>query len=142
MNATIAGTIGGSWNPQTLAAVPRLHDLGWIEYHLPDGTFYYVHPTRRVTTDVNLRTEKVLNAVTAYLENVKDTAPSGCELWLRDDGTSKKRFTPSRSWVNHQTRSVVVDHGYSGGKKQKAPEEDREWPAICSVSTVDDSRTL
>ena len=48
---------------------PRLHDLGWLEYHLPDGSFYYVHPTRKVTTDVNLRDEKVLSEVTVYLED-------------------------------------------------------------------------
>jgi hypothetical protein len=48
---------------------PRLHELGWLEYHLPDGSFYYVHPTRKVTTDVNLRDEKVLSEVTVYLED-------------------------------------------------------------------------
>lgn len=118
----------GSWNPQSLALVPRLHDLGWIEYHLPDGTFYYVHPTRRVTTDVNLRTEKVLNSVTVYLENVKDNVPTGCEMWLRDIGSSKKGFMPTRSWVNHQTRSVIVENRHSGGKKKgKSVEEDREF---------------
>ncbi|KAF9445219.1 hypothetical protein P691DRAFT_282686 [Macrolepiota fuliginosa MF-IS2] len=119
------GSVSGSWNPQSLAAVPRLHELGWIEYHLPDGMFYYVHPTRRVTTDVNLRTEKVLTAVTGYLENVKENVPSGCELWLRDAGTPRKGFVPSKSWVNHQTRSVIVDARHTGGKKKKNVEEDQ-----------------
>ncbi|KXN82470.1 hypothetical protein AN958_02531 [Leucoagaricus sp. SymC.cos] len=121
------GTIGGSWHPQNIAAVPKLHELGWIEYHLPDGTFYYVHPTRRVTTDVNLRTEKILKSVTDYLDSSKECVPSGCEMWLRDVGTSRKGFVPSRSWVNHQARTVVVDTGYTGDKKkkQKAPEEDQ-----------------
>lgn len=116
----------GSWNHQSLAAVPKLHDLGWIEYHLPDGTFYYVHPTRRVTTDVNLRTEKILNSVTVYLENVKESAPSGCELWLTDAGNPKKGFVPRKSWVNHQTRSVLVEDRGEGGRKKKRAEEDRE----------------
>jgi len=78
--------------------MPHLHELGWIEYHLPDGTFYHVHPTRRVTTDVNLRTEKVLNAVAAYLENdCEEVVPSGCELWLRDSNTTR-RSGESRSF--------------------------------------------
>lgn len=48
--------------------MPKLHDLGWVEYHLPDGTFYYVHPTLRVTTDVNLRNERLLDDVTTWLD--------------------------------------------------------------------------
>ncbi|KAJ3567977.1 hypothetical protein NP233_g6017 [Leucocoprinus birnbaumii] len=127
----------GTWNPRDISAMPRLHELGWIEYHLPDGTFYYVHPTRRVTTDVNLRTEKMLNAVTTYLDNeCKETAPAGCELWLRDSsvdrsssssssGRPRKSFEPQKCWVNHQTRSVVIDTDQKGGKKRKAPEEDQ-----------------
>ncbi|TEB32086.1 hypothetical protein FA13DRAFT_284021 [Coprinellus micaceus] len=47
---------------------PKLHDLGWVEYHLPDGTSYYVHPTLRVTTDVNLRSERLLDDVTDWLD--------------------------------------------------------------------------
>lgn len=119
-------------NPHNISTTPHLHELGWIEYHLPNGTFYYVHPTRRVTTDVNLRMEKVLNAVTAYLENdCEEVVPSGCELWLRDSniarGSGRKRsFEPQSNWVNHQTRSVIIDGRYKGGKKRKSPEEDRE----------------
>lgn len=135
MNGTARGPAErNAWNARNahnISTMPRLHELGWIEYHLPDGTFYYVHPTRRVTTDVNLRIEKVLNAVTAYLENdCGEIAPSGCELWLRDSntalGSGRKSLEPQNSWVNHQTRSVVVDAGYKGGKKRKALEEDRE----------------
>jgi len=40
-------------------AHPRLHTLGWLEYHLPDGTVYYVHPTSRVTTEINEKRENV-----------------------------------------------------------------------------------
>lgn len=118
-------------NPPNIFPMLHLRELGWIEYHLPNGTFYYVHPTRRVTTDVNLRMEKTLNAVTAYLENdCEEVAPSGCELWLRDsdtirEGGRSRSFEPQNSWVNHQTRSVVIDAGYKGGKKRKSPEEDR-----------------
>lgn len=120
-----AGSIN-SWTPQAVTSFPKLHDLGWIEYHLPDGTFYYVHPTHRVTTDVNLRFEKVLNGVTAFLENLKDNVPTGCEMWLRDGRDSKKKFAPVRSWVNHQTRSVIIESGRTQ-KKSKRIEEDREY---------------
>lgn len=119
-----AGSIS-SWTPQAVTSIPRLHDLGWIEYHLPDGTFYYVHPTRRVTTDVNLRVERILNGVTAFLENLKDNVPTGCEMWLRAGRDSKKGFVPVRSWVNHQTRSVIIESGHSQKKSKKA-DEDRE----------------
>lgn len=82
-----------------------------------------------MTTDVNLRTEKVLNAVTGYLENVKENVPTGCELWLRDVGTPRKGFVPSKNWVNHQTRSVIVDSRHAGGKR-KGVEEDREFLSL------------
>ena len=45
-----------SWHPHP-AAHPRLHTLGWLEYHLPYGTVYYVHPTNKVTT---VRSERML----------------------------------------------------------------------------------
>lgn len=118
-------------NPHNIFPILHFHELGWIEYHLPNGLFYYVHPTRRVTTDINLRMEKALNAVTAYLENdCEEAAPSGCELWLRDSNTARgggrgRSFEPRSSWVNHQTKSVVTDAGYDSGKKRKSPEEDR-----------------
>ncbi|KAJ2929720.1 hypothetical protein H1R20_g7364, partial [Candolleomyces eurysporus] len=100
---------------------PRLHELGWLEYHLPDGSFYYVHPTKKITTDVNLRDEKVLSEVTVYLEDgdlnstnydaffnqdssiqpvvqghrasstAKGVPPPSVEIWLRDMSTPKTR---------------------------------------------------
>lgn len=107
---------------------PRLHDLGWIEYHLPDGTFYYVHPTRRVTTDINLRTEKMLSAVTSFFDEHKDSAgaPVGAELWLRDIGNTKRGFIPLRCWVDHHSRAVIMDRVHHPGKGKRVAEDDRQ----------------
>ncbi|PPQ77168.1 hypothetical protein CVT25_010796 [Psilocybe cyanescens] len=67
----------------------KLHELGWLEYHLPDGTVYYVHPTRKVTTDVNLRSESHLEAVELWLEERRgrdgdEDDRVGVEAWLRE----------------------------------------------------------
>ncbi|KAF9034522.1 hypothetical protein BJ165DRAFT_1409822 [Panaeolus papilionaceus] len=47
---------------------PRLHLHEWLEYHLPDGMFYYIHPTRKLVTDLNLRRDGVLDQVTAWID--------------------------------------------------------------------------
>jgi len=61
-------------------STPCLHSLGWIEYALPDTTFYYVHPTLLVTTDINLHSMKKLKAVTVYFDR-KDSAFAGSS-WI------------------------------------------------------------
>ena len=50
--STTSNGNANTWHPlhHHSGAHPRLHTLGWLEYHLPDGTVYYVHPTSRVTT--------------------------------------------------------------------------------------------
>jgi hypothetical protein len=79
------------WPAQSSGSGPRLHDLGWIEYQLPDGTVYYVHPTRRVTPDVDMRVDRVLDIVTAYLERKKDgSVPQRMELWVREGHKSSR----------------------------------------------------
>jgi len=124
----IAGT--SSWDAHGTVSQhpPRLHDLGWLEYHLPDGSVYYVHPTRRVTTDLNLRIERILFAVDGWMEERKDeTLDVSVEGWLREaDGKKyvhnkasggwwggKKKGEEviyfERFWVDHHARSVVKD---------------------------------
>ncbi|KIM38706.1 hypothetical protein M413DRAFT_29942 [Hebeloma cylindrosporum] len=124
----IAGT--SSWNAHGSASQhqPRLHDLGWVEYHLPDGSVYYVHPTRRITTDLNLRVDRILFAVDGWMEERKDeTLDVGVEGWLREADAKKhvakkasggwwggKKTTEEviyfeRFWVDHHARSVVKD---------------------------------
>jgi hypothetical protein len=80
------------WPTRASGSGPRLHDLGWIEYQLPDGTVYYVHPTRRVTTDVDLRIDSVLDIVTEYINRLRDgSAPQGMEMWVREGQAQKSK---------------------------------------------------
>ena len=113
-----------------------MHDLGWIEYQLPDGTVYYVHPTRRVTTDVDLRVDTVLDIVAAYLERQKDgNVPQGMEMWVREGHAQKSRsrqsgLVPVRCWVDHRKRVVQFDraneaNGSTMGKNVET--DDREY---------------
>lgn len=93
-------------------AAPRLHALGWIEYVLPDAAIYYVHPTLRVTTDINLRNLKQLEIVTSYLERNGEgfKVPQGYELWLRDAAEGKRReCVPVRNWVDHIQRHISFE---------------------------------
>ncbi|PPQ65741.1 hypothetical protein CVT24_011774 [Panaeolus cyanescens] len=108
---------------------PRLHSLGWLEYHLPDGMFYYVHPTRKMVTDLNLRRDGVLDRVTAWMEEDGREGESVgvfVEGWVveRVDGVPKalgkkgkgrkverdpRTMVLERYWVDHHARSVVKD---------------------------------
>jgi len=82
---------------------PKLHEYGWLESRLPDGTTYYVHPTRRLTTDADLRSERVLMAIEKWVEEKDGNAGGfdgdgldglsggkavnvGMEGWLKEDG--------------------------------------------------------
>ncbi|KAF5369694.1 hypothetical protein D9615_010149 [Tricholomella constricta] len=121
-----------AWPLQATSQGPRLHDLGWIEYQLPDGTVYYVHPTRRVTADIDLREDKKLDAVIAYFEHHKDSggAPAGMELWLCENeaNSGKRGFQPVRFWVNHKQRMVSLDQSSANGdagRSRKAVEDDQ-----------------
>lgn len=119
----------------------RLRDLGWLEYVLPDATLYYVHPTLRVTTDIDLRQPKNLDAVTTFFDRQKDAGEhsvgGGMELWLREapEPASKKKrgdwFVPLKAWVDHRKKTVVLDpvwHGSSrGARRAKSTSEDGKW---------------
>ncbi|KAF8886964.1 hypothetical protein BD779DRAFT_1529018 [Infundibulicybe gibba] len=133
--ATVSPSAGPSsaWDAQSSRAAPRLHNLGWIEYLLPDGNLYYVHPTFRAVTDVDLRNGKLLDAVMAYFENHKHErhAPAGVEVWLRDAGSSKRGFVPVRCWVDHKKRSVTFDplHDANGNGHHHHHHHHRTGPA-------------
>ncbi|KAF8804295.1 hypothetical protein BYT27DRAFT_6700590 [Phlegmacium glaucopus] len=120
-----------SWNPHP-GSHPKLHNLGWLEYYLPDGTVYYVHPTTRVTTEINLRSERMLTGVERFLEDhgkdhpggagsaAEGTVAAGGEIWLRDVGTAKSGMVLERWWVDHRVRTVVLfgdDHDQQHGRK-------------------------
>ncbi|TFK20580.1 hypothetical protein FA15DRAFT_658990 [Coprinopsis marcescibilis] len=127
-----------SWVPDISGSTgSRLHELGWLEYHLPDGTFYYVHPTKRITTDLNLRQDKSLSDVTNFLENSSTgfgggsrfsngKEGPGIEVWLRDLGSAKKGFVPVKCYVDHHSRTVTVDRVEETGRgSRKVIEEDQ-----------------
>ena len=109
-----------SWSPRH-GSHSRLHTLGWIEYHLRDGTVYYVHPTSRVTTEINLRSERMLTSVEKFLaDHDKDPSVAGVnvefgEIWLRDVGTAKSGMVLEKWWVDHMARTVVI----LGDERQK-----------------------
>ncbi|KAF7984725.1 hypothetical protein HWV62_11654 [Athelia sp. TMB] len=100
----------------TPASIPQLHTIGWIEYVLPDAATYYVHPTLRVVTDIDLRNERHLNNVMGYLDRGTGTGgegfkvPQGCELWVRDAAKGRRRdCVPVRNWVDHVKRLVSFE---------------------------------
>ncbi|KAG6809666.1 hypothetical protein H0H93_015611, partial [Arthromyces matolae] len=126
-------------------APPPLHEYGWIEYQLPDSTVYYVHPTRRVTADIDLRDERRLDALNAYFDRERD-APLGMELWLVEEGLDGGRKPswrpPVRVLIDHRRRMAFLDHervsgngsggngvsgrrGRKGKGKAKAVEDDQ-----------------
>jgi hypothetical protein len=112
-------------------SVPRLQEFGWIEYQLPDGIVYYVHPTRRVTTDIDLRQNKKLDAVTAFLDRHRNTVvPIGMELWIREGEITKKGFVPVNFWVDHGRRVVVSDQDSGKAGRKKPTEDDRKSPVL------------
>ena len=140
--STTSNGNANSWHPHPPGAHPRLRTLGWLEYHLPDGTVYYVHPTNRVTTEINLRSEKMLTDVERFLADCRSkdqsgsgsammegTLTSGGEIWLRDVGTAKSGLVLERWWVDHRSRTVVMsgdehEHDRKGSGKGKAKKED------------------
>ena len=120
-------------------AHPRLHTLCWLEYHLPDGTVYCVHPMNRVTTEINLRRERKLTDVELFLADCsKDQSGSAMEgrltfsgeIWLRDVGTAKSGLVLERWWVDHRLRTVVMGGNLNMlGKDLEKTRRRREVPS-------------
>ncbi|KAJ8073958.1 hypothetical protein PM082_012242 [Marasmius tenuissimus] len=78
----------------------RLSYLGFIEFALPDGGVYYIHTTRRVVVDSDLRKEGRADDVHRYLNvgfdsavwnNHTGCAEPGWELWLKEIERPKKK---------------------------------------------------
>jgi hypothetical protein len=112
-------------------SLPRLHALGWIEYILPDASCYYVHPTRRVATDIDLRDTKKLQAVGDYLDHTDVAVPVGMEVWLKDASSVKRGLAPVMVWIDHRKRVVSLeplsmDGGDTGTTSGIPTGEDRE----------------
>jgi len=102
---------------------------------------YYVHPTRRVTTDIDMREDKMLDAVVAFLEHHSGpVVPLGLELWIREGEQIKKGFPPRMFWVDHGRRTVVLHQerqNRHGGRIENAEEDgkglicnERRWSDV------------
>jgi len=142
LHASVSPIVGPSTSWTTSNTLGRLIDLGWIEYNLPDGTTYYSHMTKKLTTDLNLRSERILNAVTLWMEE-RENESTGYDMegWLKEstDKNIKKKKSGwggrknkkeddlvflERYWVDHHRRSVYKDgevvgygrnHAYTNG---------------------------
>ncbi|KAF8886981.1 hypothetical protein BD779DRAFT_544735 [Infundibulicybe gibba] len=103
------------------------HAHGWVEYLLPDESLYYVHPVYQVVTDVDLGGERLLDTMTAYLEDHSDVILPGQELWLRDVGSCEGGFIPLRWLVDHQKQTVAFysSREANGDGKHHGCEDDR-----------------
>jgi hypothetical protein len=103
-----------------------------------------------MTTEINLRSERMLTGVERFLaDHGKDhsgvgdategTVATSGEMWLRDVGTAKSGMVLERWWVDHRVRTVAMvddehEHGRKGSGKGKGKkggvffvEEDREF---------------
>lgn len=101
-----------------MVPISLLNSLGWAQQVLPDGSVYYVHSTLHVTTDINLRKQKNLYAVAAFVEQDEDLKQGrgnaqDLELWLRP-GTASKGQQPKLEgrWVDHGSARIAgLDDG-------------------------------
>jgi hypothetical protein len=81
-----------------------------------------------VTTDINLRNERMLTGVERFLAEYSKDQPgsvmeSGDEIWLRDVGTGESGLVLERWWVDHRLRTVVMgedEHEHSRKDLEKA----------------------
>ncbi|KAF8889835.1 hypothetical protein BD779DRAFT_304942 [Infundibulicybe gibba] len=83
----------------------------WRKCVLPDRNLYYIHNTRRVVTDVDLRDGNTLDAVMAYLKSRNDGALAARdrELWLQNTGSHERGFIPLGCLIDHKKRSATFD---------------------------------
>lgn len=110
---------------------PSLHSHGWTEHALPDTTVYYTHEELRITTDVDLRSPRKLQALNLYLnqkrsEQVNMAAPENWECWLRDAAPNKNEFVPARCWINHEERTVSFNPPPGSSEHSLPANEDSE----------------
>jgi hypothetical protein len=76
-----------------------LSELGWVEYNLPDGTTYYSHLTRKLTTDLDMRSERILRAVTLWVEERENEGTSAdVEGWLVESKDRAAKAKKSSGW--------------------------------------------
>lgn len=90
----------------------------------------------RVTTDVDLRNQSRLQAVSAYLEGDElGKGAKGLESWLRDVGNKKHEFHPVRMWVDHKTRRISFEQHTVSHMDESKANEDRKYEKLSLVNT-------
>ncbi|TFK61040.1 hypothetical protein BDN72DRAFT_863919 [Pluteus cervinus] len=100
--------------PSQVPVHHRLREQGWLEYFLPDSTVYFVHPTHRVITEIDLYSTKRLDVVHSYIDRyLINPVPQGMELWLREIAPSPGLPPPKKGsglaslWVNHTKKNIT-----------------------------------
>ena len=79
-----------------------------------------------MTTDIDLRNSKKLEAVAASLDHKDSGAPVGMEIWLKNASKSKHDFVPLRIWIDHRKRAVSFDSSTGDVSGTKHAGDDRE----------------
>ncbi|KAL0568569.1 hypothetical protein V5O48_013414 [Marasmius crinis-equi] len=116
-----------SYMPQS-----RLAYLGFIEFPLPDGGVYYIHATRRVVVDGDLKREGRADELNRYLNAGFDSAVwdarTGCaepgwELWLKERERQKKKKPVVKGGKKAKTKGKAR----MTGDEQETVEFARYW---------------
>jgi len=103
------------FSPSTLHSPAQKHlsfsvELGWAEHVLPDATSYFVHPTLRVTSDVDPRAESVASLSMEELwsdgqgKSLAVPDETSREIWLKGE---KASHWFERLLVDHQTMTAL-----------------------------------
>lgn len=108
-----------------------MHELGWIEYVLPDGGHYFVHPTLRATTDLDLNVPAKLLLVTSYFERYKNPQADGLELWLTARNDRKRDSALLEWWVDHSRHLVSSQLAPVDGHAHLQPLKGEEGTFSC-----------
>lgn len=61
--------------------------LGWTEHVLPSSAYYYSHAATRTVTDLDLRDNKKLDALTQYISSKRSPKSSPVEITEKGGGT-------------------------------------------------------
>ncbi|KAF8801465.1 hypothetical protein BYT27DRAFT_6794225 [Phlegmacium glaucopus] len=119
-----------SWFPYSPSSdkLEKLHTIGWLEYHFPNGNFYYFHPERKLSTEADLTNDTVFNLVEEFWEQegvdvgiwsgLRRNSKLGMtsngfvedEIWLKDIGSSNEgsNLMFEMWWVDHVARTMVL----------------------------------
>lgn len=134
-----------SWSPYSVSSdkLEKLHNIGWLEYHFPNGNLYYFHPQRKISTEVDLTNDSFLDLVEDFWQEQgmdmcsrlglrRNPKFGGAlnvsiedEIWLKDVGLSSKMMF--EMWlVDHVARTVVLASQEIDNGSAASIQEDRE----------------